>query len=180
MNNRNTFIVILAIIVAAAAIVYFVKPEVFMPASTSKEPTQEIPSGVVCTMDAKICPDGSAVGRTGPNCEFAACPTPAATSSTVTVPIGGSVTALGVTIEPRQIASDSRCPNDVQCVWAGTVEVKAALSTAVSHGDLTFKLGEEARYGDVLITLVNVSPARLNNQLIATSSYRLTFDMKKR
>lgn len=27
-----------------------------------------------CTADAKICPDGSAVGRTGPNCEFAACP----------------------------------------------------------------------------------------------------------
>jgi hypothetical protein len=30
---------------------------------------------VACTMEAKICPDGSAVGRTGPNCEFAACPT---------------------------------------------------------------------------------------------------------
>ncbi len=29
---------------------------------------------VACTMDAKICPDGSAVGRTAPNCEFAACP----------------------------------------------------------------------------------------------------------
>lgn len=29
---------------------------------------------VACTMDAKICPDGSAVGRVGPNCEFAACP----------------------------------------------------------------------------------------------------------
>ncbi|MFH0961578.1 MAG: DUF333 domain-containing protein [archaeon] len=29
---------------------------------------------VACTMDAKICPDGSAVGRTGPNCEFAPCP----------------------------------------------------------------------------------------------------------
>src|SRR3989344_983720 len=28
---------------------------------------------VMCTMDAKICPDGSYVGRTGPNCEFAAC-----------------------------------------------------------------------------------------------------------
>jgi hypothetical protein len=26
-------------------------------------------------MEAKICPDGSAVGRTGPNCEFAECPT---------------------------------------------------------------------------------------------------------
>jgi hypothetical protein len=29
---------------------------------------------VACTMDAKICPDGSAVGRVGPNCEFAPCP----------------------------------------------------------------------------------------------------------
>lgn len=29
---------------------------------------------VACTMDAKICPDGSAVGRQGPNCEFAKCP----------------------------------------------------------------------------------------------------------
>ncbi len=27
-----------------------------------------------CTQEAKVCPDGSAVGRTGPNCEFAACP----------------------------------------------------------------------------------------------------------
>lgn len=26
-----------------------------------------------CTEEAKICPDGSAVGRTGPNCEFAKC-----------------------------------------------------------------------------------------------------------
>lgn len=29
---------------------------------------------VFCTMDAKMCPDGSYVGRQGPNCEFAACP----------------------------------------------------------------------------------------------------------
>ena len=29
---------------------------------------------VACTEEAKLCPDGSAVGRTGPNCEFAPCP----------------------------------------------------------------------------------------------------------
>ncbi len=29
---------------------------------------------VACTQEAKMCPDGSAVGRTGPNCEFAPCP----------------------------------------------------------------------------------------------------------
>ena len=27
-----------------------------------------------CTQDAMLCPDGSYVGRTGPNCEFAPCP----------------------------------------------------------------------------------------------------------
>ncbi len=29
---------------------------------------------VMCTMEAKQCPDGSWVGRSGPKCEFAACP----------------------------------------------------------------------------------------------------------
>lgn len=32
------------------------------------------PEPIACTMDAKICPDGSAVGRVGPSCEFAPCP----------------------------------------------------------------------------------------------------------
>lgn len=36
--------------------------------------TLESPTPVACTMDAKICPDGSSVGRVGPKCEFAACP----------------------------------------------------------------------------------------------------------
>ena len=29
---------------------------------------------VVCTMDAKTCPDGSYVGRVPPGCEFVPCP----------------------------------------------------------------------------------------------------------
>ncbi|MEP7162836.1 MAG: Gmad2 immunoglobulin-like domain-containing protein [Candidatus Moraniibacteriota bacterium] len=33
---------------------------------------------VGCTMEAKLCPDGSSVGRSGPKCEFAPCPTPQA------------------------------------------------------------------------------------------------------
>lgn len=39
---------------------------------------------VACTADAMICPDGSSVGRTGPNCEFATCPYVASASSTKT------------------------------------------------------------------------------------------------
>ena len=40
--------------------------------------TFEVPvkfsGATVCTQEAKLCPDGSSVGRTGPNCEFAPCP----------------------------------------------------------------------------------------------------------
>jgi len=38
------------------------------------ENNQGLEDPVACTMDARICPDGSAVGRTGPYCEFAECP----------------------------------------------------------------------------------------------------------
>lgn len=37
--------------------------------------TNTIGDGMVaCTMDAKMCSDGSYVGRTGPKCEFQKCP----------------------------------------------------------------------------------------------------------
>lgn len=33
-----------------------------------------LPQKIACTEEAKICPDGSAVGRTGPTCAFTPCP----------------------------------------------------------------------------------------------------------
>ncbi len=33
------------------------------------------PEPIACAMDAKVCPDGSVVGRVAPDCEFEACPT---------------------------------------------------------------------------------------------------------
>jgi hypothetical protein len=38
------------------------------------EPAPNDGIGVVCIMDGKLCPDGSTVGRVGPDCEFAECP----------------------------------------------------------------------------------------------------------
>ncbi len=36
--------------------------------------TKSADSNKACTQEAKLCPDGSYVGRTGPNCEFTPCP----------------------------------------------------------------------------------------------------------
>lgn len=59
--------VVLIVVVGAGAFIYRNMME--RPIPPGEEP-------VACTMEAKLCPDGSAVGRQGPNCEFAACQPP--------------------------------------------------------------------------------------------------------
>jgi len=39
------------------------------------------PQQKACTLEAKLCPDGSSVGRSGPNCEFSSCPSQESTPS---------------------------------------------------------------------------------------------------
>jgi hypothetical protein len=71
-------------------------------------------NGQACTDEAKVCPDGSAVGRTGPNCSFATCVFPNVTltlaSSTVdfVVPTGYQVSpapAAGAGKDPSLVVS---------------------------------------------------------------------------
>ncbi len=47
------------------------------------------PLGIACSLDAKICPDGSTVGRVAPACDFAQCAAP-----NVTIASAGIVFAL--------------------------------------------------------------------------------------
>ncbi|OGY99995.1 MAG: hypothetical protein A2945_00610 [Candidatus Liptonbacteria bacterium RIFCSPLOWO2_01_FULL_52_25] len=59
------FAIVGAIAVAVGTVSYF--------GFVSKKDTS-MDNGTACTQDAMQCPDGSYVGRTGPNCEFAECP----------------------------------------------------------------------------------------------------------
>lgn len=67
MNSRILILIFIAVVFALGGLLYIYNPE---PVEY-KNPKEE--TGVVCAMDAKLCPDGSYVGRTGPNCEFV-CP----------------------------------------------------------------------------------------------------------
>lgn len=52
-------------------------------------------NGTVCAQDAKMCADGSYVSRTGPNCEFAPCPTQLANPASVNcIEKGGTLEIL--------------------------------------------------------------------------------------
>lgn len=222
-----------------------------------------------CTAEARICPDGTAVGRSGPNCEFAACPNgdamfdktgvitadnpgapglrfvyeapgapaltkivvfdeqsvcsfptgtttcismsaPPATTfggkrvrlvgidsgadllvrtlelvseslpsgeQTVTARIEQSAQALGITIIPRQVLEDSRCPADVQCVWAGTVKVKTSVTGSRGTATLTLELGKGISTESGTITLTAVSPEKQSQSEIASRDYVFTFSV---
>ncbi|MDB5237100.1 MAG: hypothetical protein JWL88_202 [Parcubacteria group bacterium] len=66
----------------------------FLYRGVKERPVAQMPVHVgaqqACTQEAKVCPDGTNVGRTGPNCAFAACPDPASAGLGITyaVPSG--------------------------------------------------------------------------------------------
>lgn len=63
---RNFIITVLGILIITMLAGFYIR-------SNTKKSSVSIKKA--CTQEAKVCPDGSAVGRSGPNCEFTACPT---------------------------------------------------------------------------------------------------------
>ena len=73
------------------------------------------PGGVACTEEAKVCPDGSAVSRGGPNCEFAPCPEEVASSGATTSVPGQGGPASG---ECKDLCGNGTC-EEVVCMAVG-------------------------------------------------------------
>ena len=80
--------------------------------------------GAACTQEAKVCPDGSSVGRTGPQCEFATCPSEDAALPGGYLPGTYSIEAISETscVEdrdcetPMEYCIQSRCPFTSLCL----------------------------------------------------------------
>lgn len=177
---KNLYIGIAVLVIAIAGIFFYLTTDRTESVSDANTPLATTTETWECNADAKICPDGSAVGRSGPKCEFTSCPSPAATSGTVTTYMGGSATTLNITVNPKELVSDSRCPQDVQCIWAGTVEVRTIISSKVAHGEHVLTLGKPQVFGDFTVTLTKVTPEPNAGQEIPISSYRFTYVVKKR
>ncbi|MES3004833.1 MAG: hypothetical protein V4690_01820 [Patescibacteria group bacterium] len=146
---------------------------------SDSENTKGEPEVYECNGDGKVCWDGSLVGRTGPNCEFSACPLESATSAEVLTYMGGTMTALNISVTAKQLVSDSRCPTDVVCIWAGTVEVRTVISSKTGHGEHTLKLGVPQRFGEFQVTLVEVTPEAKSTEKIPESSYRFKYKIER-
>lgn len=139
------------------------------------------PGPRACTADAKLCPDGSYVGRTGPNCEFAECPSVATTTAVfLQARIGQEVSGLDVSIMPLAVLEDSRCPIGVQCIQAGTVRMRARLSSGLGVALQEFSIDRPVTTEVEEITLISVNPLPAAGVKIKESDYLFEFKITKR
>ncbi len=111
-------------------------------------------SGTICSMEAMLCPDGSSVSRTGPNCEFTVCPTSSTVDTsvwkTVTDPTSGisfrypadfGTTYISVTDWPPKVALVNA---PFSCTEAGTETAQAGATRKISIGGHEYCVTKES------------------------------------
>lgn len=209
---------------------------------------------VACTEEALLCPDGSAVGRSGPECRFTPCPNQPSftgelreedggyklivaapdrsfgevsyslpiklivddtvrslvgtqvtavgtfhegntlyverldavvrdeesdappTAAETTLGVGASGFAGGVRITFDDVAADSRCPTDVQCIQAGSVSARVTLKSDTDEESITLSSGEAPHpFDSFYVSIVDVDPEAVSTEELTPDAYKLTF-----
>jgi hypothetical protein len=98
--------------------------------------------------------------------------------STVALAVGETAVVRNADVKIRfaGVTEDSRCPRDVECVWAGQVKIQLEIRVRtltrveVSEGDST-------PAGPYRVTLVRLEPQPLSNVRIAMPDYRATLKL---
>ncbi len=150
MNNKGIYLIITLILIGAT---------LFLIGTNQK--SNDGGNVIACTMEAKLCSDGSYVSRTGPNCEFAQCPSSNAyKQAEFNKPIIMNVNDMVVFPNNLYLTlkeiNDSRCKTGVVCIWQG--ELSALFSFNING------FMDEVRLGTV------------NNKMVSSDGY--TFSLQ--
>jgi hypothetical protein len=105
------------------------------------------------------------------------------------VKAGRTITLDGGSLRVRfaRVASDSRCPVDVTCVWAGNAELLFEVSAKGGRGMKTLRLNTnasterpgEGEYRRYTLKLVGLSPQPRSNRKIPAGQYTATLLVSK-
>ncbi len=81
------------------------------------------------------------------------------------------------------LVEDSRCPEDVQCVWAGNAKIKVFISRGNGAGE-TFEMNTNlgargATFGEYAINLTDLTPTPKSNVRLNKNSYTATFTIAR-
>ena len=100
----------------------------------------------------------------------------------VTIGVGQIGRVLGLDIFFGSVVQDSRCPTDVQCIWAGAVQVNVLLSTGLYHTN-TFDVSSDKppqEFEGYKVSIVDVLPPPHSKKDIKLTDYRVTFHVDKK
>jgi hypothetical protein len=102
---------------------------------------------------------------------------------------GRAVTLDGGALRVRfvRVPSDSRCPVDVECVWAGNAEVLLEAGGSRGRGQKSLRLNTnasperpgEGRYGRYTLKLAGLTPQPRSNRKIGPVEYTATLLVSK-
>lgn len=105
---------------------------------------------------------------------------PQPTAGTVLVIPAGesrSVSGTGLTLTFTAVASDSRCPEGVQCFWQGDAVVRVSVATPSSPArtvELSLNRPNPVLVGGVALRLVAADPYPVEGQATPFSAYVIT------
>lgn len=89
--------------------------------------------------------------------------------------LGQTVNVGGPRVTPLRVLEDSRCPADVQCVWAGQVRLSVRVETGAGANTRDLTSGKGEQVADGTLTLATVEPAARQAETIPPDSYRFGF-----
>lgn len=77
------------------------------------------------------------------------------------------------------VVSDSRCPSDTTCVWAGEVVVQ--LATRIDSNDTQHEIaaGQDVEVGKYRVSVLEVQPQPVSTRKIAPAEYRATVEVRQ-
>ena len=111
---------------------------------------------------------------------LAACATVPPADAGPTAGLNQVAAVNGLRIRPIELVEDSRCPANVQCVWAGRLTVRARMNGSGWTQIRDFQLGYPQAVDQYLVTLVSAEPPKSAPGPIDANAYRFTFAVSGR
>jgi hypothetical protein len=109
---------------------------------------------------------------------------PAQAQEKLTIRNGGqAVTKNGrITVKFLELIEDSRCPEDVNCVWAGIARIKVRLSKNGKSSDFELNTNQRdkpAIFNGWSVSLTDLKPRQSTTSKYSPSAYSATFTVAK-
>jgi len=86
----------------------------------------------------------------------------------------------GLSIRVASVLEDSRCPQNVQCIQAGTVRLSVRIRSGMGVSVNEFTIGMSITTEAEEITFLKVTPGKMAGESLDDGDYRFTFEVEKR